>query len=241
MALDNEIGIKKGIDTVIFDFDGTLTDSMLLFEKIVRNALLRFKKSIINLGQEKIIAEKIYGDSLHNQFRGGKLMIFKIFYYLARIFNLGRTKSIFFTFYCLFKIQQVYHKAPLKSDTIKVLSLLQSKNKKLGLVSMASKKDIERKKSILKYFQVIITRDDVNRVKPHPEGLLRALKALKSSPQNAIYIGDLPIDIQAAKNANMMCIGLKSDLVSEEMMNRLQPELVCQSLTEAVRWINSGK
>lgn len=231
---------NKKIDTILFDFDGTLTDSMLLFEQVVRNALVRFKKPLKNKSkQEKIIAEKIYHDSLHNQFRGGRLLIFKIFYYLARIFGLSPIKGAFFTVYCLYRIRLVYHLAPLKPDAIRCLKNLKSQNMKLGLVTMASTADIERKKTVLKYINVIITRNHVNKVKPNPEGLLRALKKLKSKPDTAIYIGDLPIDIQAAKSAKMKSIGLKNDLVSVEMMARLEPEKICNSLSEAVNWIVS--
>jgi len=229
---------SKIIDTILFDFDGTLTDSMLLFEQVVRNVLIRFKKPLNHTKRkEKVIAEKIYHDSLHNQFRGGKLLIFRIFYYLGRVFELSPLKSALFTVYCLYRINKIYHNAPLKPDSIKALELLKTMKMKIGLVTMASLADVEQKSSILKYLQVIITRDDVNNVKPNPEGLIRALKKLKSSPDKAIYIGDLPIDIQAAKAANMKAIGLKNDLVSEEMMARLKPEAQVDSLTEAVTWI----
>ncbi len=52
---------------------------------------------------------------------------------------------------------------------------------------------------------VLVAGDDIKQSKPDPEGLLKACEALKIKPENAIYIGDLPLDIEAANACNMDC------------------------------------
>ena len=60
------------------------------------------------------------------------------------------------------------------------------------------------------YCPVVVCRDDVNRVKPHPEHITTALQKLGSHPQNALMIGDHPMDIKAGKNANTFTAGVLS-------------------------------
>ena len=47
----------------------------------------------------------------------------------------------------------------------------------------------------LQHFQAIIGGDSVKTKKPHPEGLDLILKKLKVSPDEAVLIGDSPVDI----------------------------------------------
>jgi len=50
---------------------------------------------------------------------------------------------------------------------------------------------------------ILATGDEVKKGKPDPEGLLLAAKKLGVEPKDCLYVGDLPSDIQAAKNAGM--------------------------------------
>ena len=55
----------------------------------------------------------------------------------------------------------------------------------------------------LKYFQAIIGGDSVKTKKPHPEGLEFILKKSKVSPDEAVLIGDSPVDIETGKRAGV--------------------------------------
>ena len=46
--------------------------------------------------------------------------------------------------------------------------------------------------------------DEIDRHKPAPDGILKALKALGCPPEGAAYIGDSPLDIAAAKAAGVL-------------------------------------
>jgi HAD superfamily hydrolase (TIGR01509 family) len=50
-------------------------------------------------------------------------------------------------------------------------------------------------------FDVVIVDDDVSNPKPDPQGILAALEALDVEPQHAVYVGDSPGDMQAARAA----------------------------------------
>jgi len=47
-------------------------------------------------------------------------------------------------------------------------------------------------------FDCVVTSLDVPRPKPHPDPLLKALELLCLEPEEAIYIGDSPVDQEAA-------------------------------------------
>ena len=55
----------------------------------------------------------------------------------------------------------------------------------------------------LQHFQTIVGGDSVKNKKPHPEGLDLILKQLKVSPDEAVLIGDSPVDIETGKRAGV--------------------------------------
>lgn len=50
-----------------------------------------------------------------------------------------------------------------------------------------------------KFFQVVITREDVEKTKPHPEPIIKTMKKLGCKPDACLYIGDHEVDILAGK------------------------------------------
>ncbi len=55
-------------------------------------------------------------------------------------------------------------------------------------------------------FQVKICDNQVSKPKPNPEGILKASSFLSIPPFNLLYIGDSPVDIQAATAAGMYSV-----------------------------------
>jgi len=55
---------------------------------------------------------------------------------------------------------------------------------------------------------ILLTRDDVKKVKPDPEHLRHALRCLKIRPEQAIVAGDHPFEIQAGKKLRLWTAGL---------------------------------
>jgi HAD superfamily hydrolase (TIGR01509 family) len=62
---------------------------------------------------------------------------------------------------------------------------------------------------LTEFFDVIVAAQDaaVNRFKPHPSGLLEALRRLDAAPDRALYVGDRhEVDGAAARAAGVPCI-----------------------------------
>ena len=88
----------------------------------------------------------------------------------------------------------------------------------------------------------LISRDDVLRIKPDPEGLLLAIEACSTSPQFSYFLGDMPIDIIAGNDAGVQTIGLTTGLVSKSVLNKYsEPSIVLDSLEQATSWILTSR
>lgn len=58
-----------------------------------------------------------------------------------------------------------------------------------------------REQKILSFFQELVTGDRVQHPKPHPEGVLRAMNALGATPAETIVVGDAGADVLAGSSA----------------------------------------
>lgn len=65
-----------------------------------------------------------------------------------------------------------------------------------------------RRAGLMEFFDPVVTADDVERPKPHPQGLHRCLESLGCSPGEAVYVGDSRHDVEAARAVGMRVIGV---------------------------------
>ena len=82
-----------------------------------------------------------------------------------------------------------------------------------------------------KFFDVIVTKDDVRMTKPHPEPILQAAKKLGCKPNEILYIGDSEVDIVAGKAAGVMTAMFKP-LTKESFEPQTTPDYVLNKLEE---------
>ena len=92
-------------------------------------------------------------------------------------------------------------------DTLLELSL----KYQLALVTTRSRETAEKflaDNGLGNLFAVIVTRDDVKRLKPHPEPVLQAIEKLGVEPDYCVMVGDTSVDITAAQAAGTNAIGV---------------------------------
>ena len=70
------------------------------------------------------------------------------------------------------------------------------------------------------FFGCIMTAGKVDNPKPHPEPLLKVLEHYGISPQEALFVGDSAVDMQAAAAAGVPFIAYKSDLPALARIDR---------------------
>ncbi|MFW9904221.1 MAG: HAD family hydrolase [Candidatus Thorarchaeota archaeon] len=231
---------------VIFDLDGTLIDSMRSFYILVVNNLKRRGIKISEEALKKVGSELLKDYQTPPSGQGLKLVI-NLFWKIGRKFGLSRFKAISFTFECISKVRKVYHSAPLFPDTLRTLTQLQEAGFQLSIYTMASRKQLKEsleKHRIAHFFNPkgLISRDDVKRAKPDPEGVLLALESCSIDPSRSYFIGDMPIDIIAGTNAGITTIGLTTGLLNKITFQQYsQPTIIFDSLKQATDWILNRK
>jgi phosphoglycolate phosphatase len=89
---------------------------------------------------------------------------------------------------------------------------------------------------MMKYFDVLIGREDVTHPKPHPEPIQKAIKKLPEVAGSAYMIGDTCMDMEAAKSAKAVGVGVLCGYSSWSDLNKCT-EYIVDNATEAVNTI----
>lgn len=83
---------------------------------------------------------------------------------------------------------------------------------------------------------VLISAGDVARHKPDPEGLNLALSRLGVAPAEAVYVGDMVTDVQAAQAARLAAfIGITHGIADREQLEQAGADYLADSLNEIPR------
>jgi HAD superfamily hydrolase (TIGR01549 family) len=129
----------------------------------------------------------------------------------------------------------------LKPNLEEVLTKFKEHNFISGIVSNTSKNRLERfieKFELTKYFSVFISRDDTPYRKPSAFPIYAALKIIKRKfnisieNNNVYYVGDLPHDIQCAKNAGVRSIALLSGHGSKDSLENSHPTFIFEDVKD---------
>lgn len=126
---------------------------------------------------------------------------------------------------------QMYCKPTFKHEY--ALSKLKNENYILGVCSNSIRETVETmlsKAHITKYFDVLLSNEDVNACKPDPEIYLTAMERLKVMPENTLILED---------NEN----GIKSALASEAHLMKIQTihDVNYYAIKDKIKAIEEGK
>ena len=208
------------VKAVIFDWDGTLADT---------------RKAVVQSFQ-KVLTET--GCRVSDEF-------------IARRMGIGTKKTIIEAFReCRMRLdvstleKLADEKVRIQAGLADIVSLfggatelleaLQGKTK-IVLATMSGRKVVDKllpAKRIAKYFDVVVSADEVANPKPDPEVFLVAAKKLGVAPEDCVVVEDSVFGVRAAKAANMKCIAVPSGAYSKEELEQEQPDLMIDSLLE---------
>ena len=199
------------VKEVLFDFEGTLVDFQWQLEPAVRETLETLSKS-----------------GLERQWYGKKPDYAHIYNHTLDLLEQGKAQegSSGSLAASLVAIYDRYDADALTRwnlypDTLEMLGKLRNQGFKMALVSNVGKTSLHtamKKLGLSDLIQVVVSRDDVSRIKPHPEGLLTAAKTLHVAPEEALFIGDSRNDVGAARRAGMLAGYLRGGEDSPESM-----------------------
>ncbi len=88
-----------------------------------------------------------------------------------------------------------------------------------------------------KLFDAIITADDIQNLKPNPEGTLLALKKLKVKASEAILVGDAIVDIEMGKNAGVKTVAITWGFGGEDI-SISKPDYLIKKIEELEKIIS---
>lgn len=85
-----------------------------------------------------------------------------------------------------------------------------------------------------------VCADDVERGKPDPEGVLRALELLEVDASEAIFVGDSPHDMEAGRRAGVKTVAAAWGPFSIEQLEPHQPSLWLEDVRDALELATLG-
>ncbi|MDG7007925.1 MAG: HAD-IA family hydrolase [Nitrososphaerota archaeon] len=116
-----------------------------------------------------------------------------------------------------------------------VLRLLKSRGFRIGLLTnsgrAASSLSLTRW-GLEGFFELVLTREDIEAMKPRPEGLTKAVRMLGVRPDQAYYIGDSLYDVAAAKGAGVRSVAVSTGNYPADRLRSEGADYVISALTE---------
>ena len=180
-------------DTYLFDLDGTLVDTAPDLHNALNSVLAKIKVDPVDIaltrhwvghGARKMISSAL---EQHNQGSPEEDFI----------------EELYSEFVTCYRQDIATHSKPYCGVRL-TLQHLAHKGYKLGVVTN-KRYDLSElllaEVNLLQYFQVLVGGDTASVPKPDPDPLLYACKALNTTPENALYVGDSKTDVLCAQAA----------------------------------------
>lgn len=206
-------------ETVLFDLDGTLIDSGDLILASFRHAT-------------EAVLGRTYPDEVLMANVGGHGILAQM-----RLFDEDRADELV-RVYREHNLAS-YHEVRAFDGIEHVLERLRDQGRPLGVVTVKSRPTVDVTFEVLplrRYFGTIVTGDDTERHKPAPDPLLLALEQLGASASTAVYVGDSPFDVQAAKAAGMTAFAVGwGGIHPRERLQAEEPDLLVDAPEELIR------
>jgi pyrophosphatase PpaX len=208
------------LSAALFDFDGTLVDTTEMIHQSMRHAA----NSV--LGRDDIPRE---------------VLLANVGQPLPRQMELIDAENAELLLEAYRRHHEEHHDALIGEfpGVEESLSRLRSAGIKVAVVTSKRRISVEM---ALKNFPGLrdvvdrfVTMEDTTEHKPDPEPLLRGLELLGNVPkQEAVYVGDSPFDVEAAKAAGLTSIAVSWGAFSEDRLREAEPDHLVPDIDSAV-------
>lgn len=209
---------KNNFKAVLFDLDGTLLDTSDFILGAFNYALE--KHGFGDVTKQEV--NEIMGTALPECYK---------------LFAPGGDINALCDSHHEFQLNNLHLSKPFP-DTVQALNYLKKQNIKIAAVTNRSNTVTQtlENSDLLPFFDVIITAEDVENPKPHPEPILKALNKLNIGFDEAIFVGDTEVDILAGKNAGVKTVGVTYGHIGKDI-KKYSPDFLLDNLNEIFKII----
>ncbi|MDL2271992.1 HAD-IA family hydrolase [Desulfovibrio sp. OttesenSCG-928-I05] len=211
----------KGITALIFDFDGTLAEATLDFVRMKREALATMAEHIeLPPALDKKLMEILEG--LEDQHGKDALRPVR-----AAVLETVKRLEI-----------EAAGRSSLFPYVRPMLAECRKRGIKTGIVTRNCREAVRIVfPDVDEHFGCLITRDDVEKVKPDPGHLLHALDLLGVAPEACLMSGDHPMDIIVGKRVGAFTAGLATGEADFEELAAENPDYCVRDGQELMRML----
>jgi 2-phosphoglycolate phosphatase len=205
--------------TVIFDLDGTLIDSYSAIQESLNYVLERFGQPQVDLATTKKMVgrglENLMQQAVGDQHKEQAITLFRKSY----------DETVMRGTFLL----------PEVADTIRNLYEAGIK------MAVASNKPSIYSRTILEnfglnpYFEACYGPDIVKQAKPHPAMLDGLLKELNADRNETLYVGDMLIDVETARNAGVHVALIATGGNSSDELRSKNPDYFLNSFSDLIK------
>jgi phosphoglycolate phosphatase len=139
------------------------------------------------------------------------------------------------------RLYREHHPSVLESGTILLpgaLDALRALHERGLKIAICSNKPVPFTRTLLRvlglnpFVDAAVGPEDVPRPKPAPDMILEALKRLQVSADEAIYVGDMTVDIQTARGAGVSVWVVPTGSDTQEALAAAKPDRLLKDLTQ---------
>ena len=218
----------KKYETVVFDLDGTLLNTLEDLADATNYALRTMQMPERTIGEVRAFVGNGVRRLMELSVPGG--------------FDNPKFEETFAVFKKYYG-EHCNDKTRAYDGVVPVLRKLKEKGYALAIVS--NKIDFAVKELNDLYFKGIVPvaigeKEDIRR-KPAPDTVFEALKELGKTKEEAVYVGDSDVDIKTAKNAGMPCISVLWGFRDKEFLAEHGAEYYAETADDVLRYIKEMK
>jgi HAD superfamily hydrolase (TIGR01509 family) len=215
------------VRAIIIDMDGTITNFNLNFMDARRKALKELE--LMNLRTAEMTEQTSFFVLLNS----AKDRLDALSYALLRrkFYNLLEEMEL-----------EGANEATLYSGAVETLQKVRSRGVKIGLVTNNGRAGTDltlNRLELQSFFDVVVTRDDCEEMKPSAEPVRKALAEMRVQIQNAILVGDGVMDVLAARATGLLSVAVATGPFSNERLVRVEPDYFLGSINDLPLLIDS--